>query len=115
MSKLGLAFPGTPRRVALCAHAILGDQPMVVNDAQLDPRFADNPLVRGDPPIRFYVGAPLVGRGGFHLGTLCVIKPEPDEASAAQCRQLMALARLAASRMELHRTKLILADSTMLR
>ena len=55
-SEQGLNIPQTPREQSFCAHAMLGDEPLVVRDALLDPRFSINPLVTGSPDIRFYVG-----------------------------------------------------------
>lgn len=72
-ARVGLDIPETGRDVSFCSHAIGGDDIMVVPDATADPRFADNPLVVGEPRIRFYAGAPLVLPSGQRVGTLCII------------------------------------------
>ncbi|MBR0926626.1 PAS domain-containing protein [Bradyrhizobium diazoefficiens] len=77
VAKHGLDVSETPRESSFCAHAMLGSDLMVVPDATRDPRFAGNPLVTGDPFIRFYAGAPLQTQDGFPLGSLCVIDRVP--------------------------------------
>jgi PAS domain S-box-containing protein len=83
----------TPRDLAFCAHAILGRDVMEVTNARTDPRFADNPLVTGDPHICFYAGAPLTLPSGERLGTLCVIDRAPRQLTPAQRTQLAELAQ----------------------
>lgn len=73
----GLSASETSRSVSFCGHAILNSSLLVIEDASLDPRFSDNPLVTGDPHIRFYAGAPLHNSEGFRLGTLCLIDRVP--------------------------------------
>ena len=67
----------TPRNISFCGHAILGHGALVVEDAALDLRFADNPLVTGPLGIRFYAGMPLQGPKGHQVGTLCLIDQKP--------------------------------------
>lgn len=69
----GLDVPETSREVSFCDHVVRRGEPIVVPDARADPRFASNPLVTGDPFIRFYAGVPLRAYNGAILGTLCII------------------------------------------
>ena len=90
-SCVGLDVTQTDRSISFCGHAILSDDLLIVPDALDDPRFADNPLVVGEPRIRFYAGCPLSGPEGRKLGTLCIIDREPrsfDAESVALLREL---------------------------
>jgi len=102
-SRVGLEVCSTPREFAFCDHAIRSDAVMVVEDARLDPRFAHNPLVTGDPSIRFYAGAPLIAEDGSGLGTLCVIDRQPRQFDAAQRETLALLARQVMAQLTLLR------------
>jgi len=91
---LGLDIRETSRELSFCAHAILGDEIMVVPDAALDERFSDNPLVTGDPKIRFYAGRPVKAPNGAKLGTLCIMDDQPRQLSQEDARLLDDLASL---------------------
>ena len=78
-SRYGLDVEQTDRGSSFCSHAIKRAEVMVVEDACLDDRFVDNPLVLGAPHIRFYAGAPLIFESGHALGSLCVIDTFPAE------------------------------------
>ena len=90
----GLDAKETPRAFAFCAHAIQTPaEPLVVVNAEHDPRFADNPLVTGEPNIRFYAGIPLVTKSDQQpIGTLCVISNEARELDDGQLQALTVLA-----------------------
>lgn len=73
----GLGIKETPRNISFCGHAILQEGPFIVNDATKDERFHDNPLVTGEPYIRFYAGYPVHLPDGEVAGTLCLINTAP--------------------------------------
>lgn len=75
-SSQGLDACETPRDISFCGHAILGQDVFMIPDTKQDPRFADNPLVTGEPHIQFYAGCPLT-IDGRKLGTLCIIDRQP--------------------------------------
>ena len=100
-AKVGLGATQTPRDISFCGHAIHQTDLMTVPDATSDIRFCDNPLVTGDPSIRFYAGSPLITPDGLHLGTLCVIDRTPRQLSASQNAALEALSRQVVNLLEL--------------
>ncbi|NJL50568.1 MAG: EAL domain-containing protein [Blastochloris sp.] len=91
----------TSRDIAFCAHAILGDDVMVIEDASRDPRFHDNPLVTRDRGTRYYAGAPIHTADGFVIGVLCAIDVSPRRLTALEKATLQDLAKLVADQLEL--------------
>lgn len=112
-ARRGIDVPQTPRSMAFCAHAILGDEVLVVPDARADRRFSDNPLVTGDPNIRFYAGAPLRTPEGHRLGTLCVIDRRPRAFDDEKRGLLADLSALVVDELELRRVNRVLGDMAM--
>jgi GAF domain-containing protein len=92
-SKIGIEAHQTPREHAFCAHAIMSSEMFVVPDASQDARFANNPLVVGEPHVRFYAAAPLAAPNGHHIGALCVIDRVPRQLSPGQLVALRTLSR----------------------
>ncbi|SEM33673.1 GAF sensor signal transduction histidine kinase [Stigmatella aurantiaca] len=108
-ARVGTEATETPRDIAFCSHAILQEGLLVVPDARQDERFQDNPLVIGDPHIRFYAGTPLKSQGGHSLGTLCVIDSVPRELKPEQAEALRLLGRQVESQLQLRLHALELA------
>lgn len=102
-SRLGMTQEETSRDISFCAHAILQAGPLVVKDAMADARFAQNPMVTGEPHIRFYAGSPLITPEGFKLGTLCVIDNVPRDLSPEQIAALRALGNQVMTQLEARR------------
>jgi signal transduction histidine kinase len=102
-AKVGSNATQTPRDIAFCSHAICQSDVLVVPDAAADERFARNPLVTGDPNIRFYAGAPLITSSGHAIGTLCVIDRKPRELTAKQERLLQLFSRHVVTHFEMRR------------
>ncbi|MEB3163558.1 MAG: GAF domain-containing sensor histidine kinase [Prochlorothrix sp.] len=92
-AKVGLNAEETAKDIAFCPHALHGRDIFEVPDAALDERFYDNPLVTGEPKIRFYAGQPLRSSLGNPLGTLCVIDRRPRQLSTSQRFALQTLAK----------------------
>lgn len=103
-SRVGTTVSETPRDVAFCAHGIVQPDVFIVSDALTDARFADSPMVTGNPKIRFYAGAPLITEDGHALGMLCVNDQVPRELSPEQMEALRALSRQVVAQFELRRS-----------
>ena len=110
-SKVGVDVAETDRDISFCAHAILEEDILVIQDTLADSRFAANPLVTCAPNIRFYAGVPLLTPEALPLGTLCVIDHEPRDLSEVQIRALEGLARQVVTVMELRRVSARLAQA----
>lgn len=102
-AKVGVTEAETDRDIAFCAHAILDQEPMIVEDLLEDERFTDNPLVASDPNVRFYAGFPLVTSNGHALGTLCVLDKQPRVLGESQIFGLQTLARQVLRNFELRK------------
>ncbi len=100
-ARVGITATETPRDISMCGHAILRTGLMVVEDTTKDERFANNPLVTGDPHVRFYAGAPLLTSEGFALGVLCVMDRQPRKLSEEQSTALQILARQVTAQLDL--------------
>ena len=105
LSSHGIQATDTSREVSFCVHALISPDMLIVPDASADARFAANPLVTGEPFVRFYAGAPLVTPDGFVLGTLCVIDHVTRTLAADQIAALQALSRLAMAQLDRQRLK----------
>ena len=106
-SSFGLNVTETSRDISLCGHAILGDDIFVISDTHKDKRFSDNPLVLGDPNIRFYAGCPLRTRDGSKLGTMCIIDREPRNLKINDKNILKDLAAMVEREFELEQLVII--------
>lgn len=109
-AKVGIEDSEVSRDIAFCSYTIHNNDggSLVVNDTLEDERFAQNPLVTGNPNIRFYAGAPLITPDNFALGALCVIDSEPRQLTEDQLKALEALARQVTLKFELRRTTSLL-------
>jgi len=110
-SSLGVQIRETPKDVSICVHAIQQNDLFIVPDTLQDARFRDNPLVTGEPHIRFYAGTPLINDDGFALGTLCVLDRQPRQLDPGQKEAINALGRLALRQMELRTNLRLLKDA----
>jgi len=105
LARIGTDTEESAYSTSFCAHVMLGDDLMQVCDARQDPRFADNPLVLGEPHVRFYAGFPLVSEEGIPLGTLAVAdtSPRPAGLNDFQREGLTVLAQSVMRRMRSRR------------
>lgn len=113
-SALGLEIDSTPREHAFCAHTIVEKTGvMEIPDARLDSKFADNPLVVGDPGIVFYAGVSLIGSKGMPLGSLCVIDRVIRKLSSKQIEALKTLAKQVIVQIELRKKLRMLSEANL--
>jgi len=99
--RTGFEVEMMPRETSFCQHSIRQDDVLVIPDATKDERFENNPLVKSDPHIRFYAGAPLTLNNGLKLGTLCLFDAKPNNITELQQKTLTILSRQVTYLMEL--------------
>jgi GAF domain-containing protein len=110
-ARAGTDLEQTPRSVAFCDVTIRSDDVLVVADARQDPRFASNPLVTGEPFIRFYAGAPLVYLQQIRFGALCLLDPEPRGFSLGDRAELTLMADEVVSLIAKHQFRTLLPSA----
>ncbi|MEU7902590.1 GAF domain-containing sensor histidine kinase [Actinoplanes sp. NPDC049118] len=111
-AKIGTELTQTSRDLSFGAHAILGNDLLVVPDTREDARFSGHPTVDRGDGVRFYAGAPLITSDGFAVGTLCVFDSVPRRLDTEQLQVLRALARQVTSQLEMRRYATALANTT---
>lgn len=111
IAQVGMVLKETPRDIAFCSHTILEKNTVIVPDATKDRRFSDNPVVTGEPFVRFYAGVPLINAHGFALGTICVVDTKPRVLSFEQVWALESLRKHVVAHLELRRTSLRLEQA----
>lgn len=100
-SKQGIDVTETSRSVSFCSYAIGQEEPFIVTDAVEHPLFCNNPMVVGEPRVRFYIGTPLRMRNGYIIGTLCAIDRRPRQLSVEEVDVFRDLARMVVDEIEL--------------
>ncbi|CAM3724890.1 ATP-binding protein [Mucilaginibacter galii] len=110
-SAVGTDVRETPREYAFCSYTILEKDVLVVSNAREDARFANNPLVTGDPNVAFYAGAPIINEEGYPLGSICVIDTEAKELNSQQIAALKTLSNQVVAQLELRRKIKVLERS----
>jgi len=106
----GINIFNTSKEISFCQFAIEEQGISIIGDAKADERFADNPLVTGDPNIRFYAGSPLTTKDGFNVGTLCVMDFEARGLDAHQQKSLMVLSKQVINLLELNWSLQVMAQ-----
>lgn len=97
----GMGMTETPRAVSFCTHTIQQRDPLIVEDAHLDPRFAASPLVVGPPHIRSYAGIPLRTPEGYNVGSLCAMDTRSRRFSPADIAIMQNFANIVCDELEL--------------
>lgn len=102
-SHSGIDLRETPREISFCAHVVSSGKRMVVPDTRKDERFSQNPLVAGEPHLRFYAGVPLRTPEGYTIGALCVMDTQVRDITPGQLRSIEALATALFAALEARR------------
>ena len=100
-ARRGMEQSETPRAVSFCTHTIQQRDPLIIENALDDPRFAESPLVVGPPYVRSYAGIPLRTPEGYNVGALCAMDTRPRRFSPADIAILSNFANIVCDELEL--------------
>lgn len=95
LGRTGTDLSETGISASFCATVVLGDEPLLIDDAREDERLRETALVTDAPNIRSYLGVPIRADDGTVIGALCAISPEPCAFRPEQIAPLATLAQLA--------------------
>ncbi len=109
-AQIGLDVDRTAREVAFCAHTIMTSEPLLVENAEADPRFCQNPLVTDKPGMKSYLGIPLETTPGLRIGALCAVDRKPRTFKASDIQTLIGLSHIVVSILNSHRMTLELQE-----
>jgi len=95
----GLNVKEMPREVSFCAHAMLAQDVFIIEDTLKDDRFKDNPMVTGEPYIRFYAGVSIYSKEGINIGVFCIKDTKPRSLSTKEVGMLLDFASRVAKQL----------------
>ncbi len=104
-ARVGFPHCETDLNSSVCKFVLAEPDILQIPDLRADPRTAANPLVTGEPFIRFYAGAPLRTADGITIGSLCVIdqQPRPEGLTLTQQDALRRAARQVMTQLDMRR------------
>ncbi|MEO5809896.1 MAG: histidine kinase dimerization/phosphoacceptor domain -containing protein [Sphingomicrobium sp.] len=111
-AEVGLGVRETPLDTSICAHVILDEDYVEIPDTLEDARMRDNPMCTSDPGLRFYAGVLLKSKGGYPIGTLCVLDNHPKTLTPLQREALGVMARQVMTQLDL---RAVIANEKILR
>jgi signal transduction histidine kinase/DNA-binding response OmpR family regulator/HPt (histidine-containing phosphotransfer) domain-containing protein len=100
-ARFGVEVTETPLEASFCSYAIQQESMLEIPNMLEDPRFAHNPVVTGEPHLRFYAGCSISTRSGEKLGTLCVLDSKPRRLTPLQQNALQVLAHQVMAQIDL--------------
>jgi PAS domain S-box-containing protein len=90
------------RELSFCHETVQQNDILIVNDPESDTRFANLPIVKGEPHVKFYAGMPLVTYDGYPVGTMCILHVQPVQLTDLQLNTIKTLSKQVLNLIELN-------------